>query len=167
MMEELKELQEDSVVFFTNEEAVELFDGEEMRVTGVKVYSTDDGEMVVVEMDEFYLVAHNFQSEEAYYVYRLVDSGEDLEDEGYKFLKDDGDFCQRIAIRNEEGKAQVYHHSDVGPLYGVTRDDAEVSLCEFQSNSADLTHILIEKDDDGASIMQGFEISEDDFQFSE
>jgi hypothetical protein len=167
MIEELKNLQAEDTIIFKHDQVIDLFEGEEMTVTGVRVYTSDDCEMVVVEMDEFYLVAHNFQSDEMCFVYHLVDEGDigSLEDTGYKLLNEDDDFRHKIVIR-DEGKTLVYHHSDTGAIYGLTReriDDEsgepqEVSLCEFKSNSSRMNYILIEREDEYAQIMQGFEV---------
>jgi hypothetical protein len=176
MIEELKTLEVDDTIIFSDEQVIDFFEDEEMTVTGIRVYKVDDNEMIVVEMDEFYLIVHNFQSEETCYVYQLVDEGDtgDLEDDGYKFLNEEDDFRHKIVIR-EEGKTQVYHHSDTGAIYDLTRerDDegsdepVEVSLCEFISHSGRLTHILIEREDERALIMQGFEIDEDALELPE
>ncbi len=176
MIEELKNLQPEDTIFFNDDQVVDFLESEEMSVTGVRVYSIDDTEMVVIEMDEFYLVAHNFESDEKCFIYQLIDEGDtsDLEDEGYKFLNEDDDFRHKIVIR-EEGKTHVFHHSDTGAIYGLTRerteDDSdepeEVSICEFQSSSARFMNILIEREDDCAYIMQGFEIEEDSFELPE
>jgi len=177
MIEELKNLQPEDTITFTDDQVIDFFEGEELTVTRVRVYSSDDAEMVVVEMDEFYLVAHNFESDEKCFVYQLVDEGNtaDLEDEGYKFLNEDDDFRHKIVIR-EDGKAFVYHPSDTGAIYGLTRERAdndsseepqEVSICEFVSLSARLGNILIEREDDCAYIMQGFETKGDAFELPE
>lgn len=167
MIEELKELQSDDIIILLEDEAIEFTGMEEMTVTGVRVYTSDDSELVMVEMDDFYLVAHNFQSEEQYFIYQLVDEGDvsDLEDNGYKFLNEDDDFRHKI-VNREEGKAHVFTHSETGAIYGLTKtrddegDDQEVSLCEYKSNSAQYNHILIEQEDGHTRICQGFEITE-------
>lgn len=173
MIEEFKNLQPEDTIVFADDQVIDFFEEEELTVTGVRIYSSDDDtEMVIVEMDEFYLVAHNFESDEKCFVYQLIDEGEtgDLEDEGYKFLNEDDDFRHKIVIR-EDGKTFVYHPSDTGAIYGLSRERAdndsdepqEVSICEFTSSSARLGYILIEREDDKAYIMQGFEVEEGAF----
>lgn len=177
MIDELKNLKVEDTIFFPNDQVADFFEEEELTVTGIKTYSSDDAEMVIVEMDEFYLVVHNFESEEKCFAYQLVTEGNtgDLEDEGYKFLNDDDDFRHKIVIR-EEGKTFIYHPSDAGAIYGLTRERTdndseeepqEVAICEYIANSARLEHILIEREDDNAYILQGFEIGEDDFELPE
>jgi hypothetical protein len=177
MIEEFKNMQSDCIIKFSNESVIDFLEEEELTVTGVKVYSSDDDtEMVIIEMDDFYLVAHNFESEEKCFIYQLVDEGttNELEDEGYRFLNDDDDFRHKIVIR-EDGKSFTYHPSDTGAIYGLTRErednesdePQEVAICEFVSNTARLDHILIEREDDLAFIMQGLEINEEDFTLPE
>lgn len=179
MIEDFKTLEPEDTILFTDNQVIDFFEEEEMTVTGVRVYSLDDTEMVIVEMEDFCLVAHNFETEEKFFVYQLIDEGDtgDLEDEGYKFLNDEDDFRHKIVIR-EDGKASVYHPSDTGAIYGLTREKydgdedgggepQEVSICEFQSSSARLSKILIEREDDRAYILQGFEINDDSFELPE
>lgn len=175
MIDELKNLQVEDTIFFTNDQAIDFFEEEELSVTGIKIYSSDDSEMVIVEMDEFFLVAHNFESDEKFFAYQLIAEGEtgELEDEGYKFLNDDDDFRHKIAIR-EDGMTVVYHPSDAGAIYGLSKEKTdsdsdepnEVAICEYVTNSELLEYILIEREDDCASIMQGFEIEEKDFKIN-
>lgn len=173
MIEEFKNLKTEDTVVFVDEDVTDFLEHEELTVTGVRIYSLDDTEMVIVEMDEFYLVAHNFESEEKLFIYQLVDEGTTwgLEEEGFKFLNEDDDFRHKVVIR-EDGKSFVYHPSDTGAIYGLTRElndednegePQEVSICEFYSSSARLNQILIEREDDKACILQGFEITEDAF----
>ena len=173
MIEELKALQPNDVIFLTDEDAIDFTGADELTVTGVKVYSLDDNEMVTVEMDEFYLVAHNVQSDERYFIYQLVDEGEmsDLEGSGYKLLNEDDDFRYKI-VNRDEGKAHIFHHSDTGAVYGATKtrdgddeDDQEVSFCEYNSATARLPFILIEQEDSLTRILQGVELTEDGFEF--
>jgi hypothetical protein len=174
MIEELKNTQVEDNIILLDEQVMDFFEEEKLTVTGVSVYSSDDAEMIIIEMDEFYLVAHSFESEERYFAYQLIDEGDtnDLEGEGYKFLNDDNDFRHKIVIR-EDGKAFVYHPSDTGAIYGINKERSdgddftepqEVSICEFVSSSARLKNILIKREDDYAYIMQGFEIDLDNFE---
>jgi hypothetical protein len=176
MLEELKALQPNDVITLSDEEAIDLTGVEELTVTGVKVYCLDDSELVTVELDEeFYIVVHNFQSDEKCFIYQLVDEGDmsDLESSGYKLLNEDEDFRYKI-VNREDGKAHIFHHSETGAIYGATlthndgdADDREVSFCEYTSTSASLPLILIEREEDFTRISQGFEINRDGFEVSE
>lgn len=170
MIEELKNLQIEDTIFFSNDQVVDFFEEEELTITDIKIYSSEDAEMIAIEMNEFYLIVHNFESDEKYFAYQLVTEGntEDLEGEGYKFLNEDDDFRHKIVIR-DDGKTSVYHPSDTGAIYGLTKekrnnDSEEVAVCEYFANSDKLEYILIERGDDSACIFQGFEIKETDFE---
>lgn len=174
MIEELKALQPDDVIFLSEDDVIDFTGTDELTVTGVRVYTSEDNELVMVEMDDFYLVAHNFQTDEQYFIYQLVDEGEvsDLEENGYKFLNDDDDFRHKI-VNREDGKAHVFVHSETGAVYGMTKtrdddgEDQEVSLCEYRSQSARYSNILIEQEEGFTRICQGFEIGEGDFEIAE
>lgn len=166
MIDELRTLEQDDTLIFLSSQACDFTEAEEMIVTEVRSYYNDDGEIVVVEMDDCCLICHNFQSEEQYYLYRLVDEGltGDLEDEGYKFLNADDDFRSKIIVRDEDARPFVFNHSDTGAIYEI---EEEVSLCEYAQTGNFLplrNYIFIEKERDYAKIMKGFEIKEDDFK---
>lgn len=102
----------------------------------------------------------------------MIDEGNtnELENNGYKFLNEEDDFRHKIVVK-EDNKSYTYHPSDTGCVYGLTKEEIdiysenpqEVSICEFFSASARLSNILIEREDNIAYIMQGFEITEDSF----
>jgi hypothetical protein len=116
------------------------------------------------------LVAHNFDTDPRYFFYQLLDSGtaEDLENDGYYFLTEDLDFRSKIVCR-DDSRGHVYKHSEIGAVYDMTDESDEiVSLCEYVSNTHDMTHMLvIKQDDDELVILQGIEIGEDDFTIDE
>jgi hypothetical protein len=168
MIEELKNLQPEDTILFTDEQVLEFFEEEELTVTCVKVYSIDEAEMVIVEMEDLFLIAHNFQEDEKLFAYQLVNKGSpsDLEEEGFKFLSEDDDFRHKIVIR-EDGKAYSYRPSETGAIYNLNLengDSQETSICEFLSSSARLNQIIIEYDGENARILQGIEINEESFE---
>lgn len=169
MIEQLKDLTEGTLVAFDNEDVIEIADADELVVSEVRTCLTDDNEFVIVEMDDFCLVAHNFDTDPRYFFYQLLDSGtaEDLENDGYYFLTEEQDFRSKIVCR-DDSRGHVYKHSEVGALYDVADGEECVSLCEYVSNTHDLTHMLVIKgEDDELLIYQGIEIAEDDFTVSE
>jgi hypothetical protein len=167
MLENIKDIQSDDVICFTEEDAIDFIGEEDLTVSEVRNYVADDGELVVVDMDEFYLVVHNFQSEEKYFIYLLIDEGsiEELEQGGFKFFNEDDEFRHKI-VNREEGKPHVFHYSEVGAVYGLTReaDGDESSFCEYKSASAQYDHILVERNEECARLMHGFEIDESWFE---
>lgn len=172
MLEMLKELQKGTVLEFSNEEIIDFIESDQTIVSKVDVIrSDDDMELVIVEMDYFYLITHNFDTDPRYYLYQMLDCGEieDLEQSGYLFLTDDSDFRSKI-INREEGKSHVYKHSEIGANYNLIgdtdEDEMSVSVCEYTSSSHHLSHMLVlMTNDETLKIFQGFEISEEDITF--
>lgn len=174
MIEQLKDLEDGSLVVFDHDDVTAMSSTDQMEVTGVKVCAADENEFVIVELDDYYLVAHNFDTDPRYFFYQVLDSGtaEDLENDGYYFLTEDQDFRSKIVCR-DDNRGHVYKHSEVGAVYemAVQTDDQEeiMSLCEYISNTHELTHMIVIKseEDEDLLILQGFEISEDDFTLHE
>lgn len=167
MIEDIKETQVEDVICFTDEDAIDFLGEEELVVSDVRNYVSDDNELVVIDMDEFFLVVHNFQSEEKYFLYQLIDEGnvDELEQSGFKLFNEDDEFRHKI-VNREDGKAHVFNYSEVGAIYSLTKeeDGDESSFCEYTSNSAQYDHILVEKEDENIRLLQGFEIDENCFE---
>jgi diphthamide synthase subunit DPH2 len=174
MLEILKELQKGTILEFSNEDIIDFIESDQIGVSNVSVIQSDDDmELIIVEMDYFYLIAHNFDTDPRYYLYQMLDSGdiEDLEQNGYLFLNDDSDFRSKI-VNREEGKAHVYKHSEIGAVYDLIGNDEEeetsVAICEYISSSHHLSHMLVlMANEETLKVFQGFEISEEDIIFSE
>jgi hypothetical protein len=172
MIDELKEIEDGSLITFDNEE-ISALTSDPIAVSSVKICNSEDNEIVIVgmEMDEYCLVAHNFDTDPRYFFYQTFDAGsaEELENDGYYFLTEEQDFRNKIVCRDDT-RGHVYKHSEIGAVYEMvvaTDDDDEeiISVCEYTSNTHEMTHMLvIKREDDDLIILQGFEISEDDFQ---
>jgi hypothetical protein len=117
-------------------------------------------------MEDSYLVAHNFDTDPRYFIYQVFDSGsaEDLEQDGYYFLTEDQDFRNKIVFR-DDNRSHVYKHSEIGAVYDILDETNEISisLCEYVSNSHELSNLLvIKQEDDELLILQGIEIDQED-----
>lgn len=168
MIDQLKEIEKGTFFAFNNEEVISLAETDEAEVSSVKLYSTDENELVVIELDETYLVAHDFDTDPRYFFYQILDSGaiEDLENDGYYFLNEEQDFRNKIVCR-DDSRGHIYKHSEVGIVYDMEDHEEEtISICEYISNSHELSHILVIKNDeeDNLLILQGIEINEEDFE---
>lgn len=170
MIEQLKDLENNQTIVFDHDDVTTISSTDELKVTEVKVCIADENEFVIVELDEYYLVAHNFDHDPRYFFYQIFDSGtaEDLENDGYYFLTEDQDFRSKIVCR-DDNRGHVYKHSEVGAIYDMiaqTNDEEEaISLCEYISNTHDLSHMIVIKSEENENllILQGFEIGENDF----
>jgi hypothetical protein len=59
----------------------------------------------------------------------------------------------------------VYKHSEIGAVYDILDETNEISisLCEYVSNSHELSNLLvIKQEDDELLILQGIEIDQED-----
>jgi hypothetical protein len=151
MIEQIKELVEGMTVYCDDNEDI---------VVSVKILTDEDeNDFVIVELETSYLIAHNFDNEVRYFNYQILDSGivENLEDDGYYFLTEDEEFCNKIAFR-EDNKTYVYKQSEIGAVYNILdQNDEEFSLCEYDGSSDNL---LVIKNNDDLLVLQGVEIAE-------
>jgi hypothetical protein len=162
MIEQLKDL-EAGTTLFLGEDAAEVIGVDQTNVVSVEMCATDDGEFTIVELENQYLVAHDFDTEPKYYIYQILDSGnaKELENDGYFFLNDERDFRSKIVCKDDVS-GHTYTHSEIGAIYDI--DSCEISaICEYTSKTHEMSHILIiKKEDEMLLILQGIEVSEDD-----
>jgi hypothetical protein len=171
MFETIKELADGEMLTIDSPDVRDFTDAEDFEVAGVRSYSQDEGEIVFVDLNGFYLVAHTFAGEPRYYVYELTASGEadQVEDDGFRLAsKSDSMPAKVYAGRTGSG---VKYKATIGPVYGlnVDRDDAgvtdeagEIAVCEYRGKTKirPLGAILIERLDDHLSLYRGLSIAE-------
>lgn len=168
MIDQLKELKERSTISIENTDAIDFLETEQSTLVNINICSIDDSEFIILELDDFYFVSHNFDIDPRYYLYQIINSGsiEDLEQDGYLFLNEDMEFRSKI-VNKENTKPIIYKHSDIGAVYELTENNSDnpiESLCEYYSTSNYLTNMLIIKKEDELIILQGMEVSETDFK---
>jgi hypothetical protein len=169
IFETLKELAAGDMLTIDDDDAREFTEAEDYEVVAVKLYSQDEGELLLIDLNRFYLAAHSFDGEPRYYLCELNASGDEdeLEDDGYRLvLRDDPMPRKLYAGRNDR---EIPYQATIGPIYNlnVDRDDAppeeeagEIAACEYRGKTKNMTHILIEKLDAIFNVYQGFQISE-------
>ena len=166
MIDQLKEMGDGDLITITNEDAIDFVETDQSEIVFIKTCATDDNEFVILELNDFYLVSHNFDTDPRYYIYQILNSGsvEDLEQDGYFFLTEDMEFRSKI-VNKEDNKSHTYKHSEVGAVYELTtNDESQIeSICEYYSSSHCLSNMLVIKNiDETLLILQGVEISEDE-----
>jgi len=168
MLEELKELVPGEMLTIDDPDVREFTENEDFNVLGVKIYSQDEGEILFLDLDGYYLVCHTFDGDPRYYIYELNADGDedDLSDDGFRLvLKDDPLPHKMYAGRNDR---EVLYKATIGPVYelNVDREDGpeeseggEIAVCEYRSKSKHHSHALIELLDTTFRVYQGFQIS--------
>lgn len=171
MLEELKEIAVGEMLTVDNEDVLEFTTAEDFTVVNVKAYSQDEGEVAIVDLDGYYLIAHTLDGEPRYYVTELAASGEadDLEEGGFRLaLKDDSMPKKLYSGRNDR---EIPYKAKYGPVYGlnVERDDnppdddpGDIAVCEYRGKTKvkQLTTVFLERLDDHYNVYLGFQISE-------
>lgn len=167
MYDDIKELRSGNKISVDHPGVFALTQQEDFEVRGVRVFSQDDGEIVMVELDEFHLVAHTLTGDPRYYMYEEYASGTAaaLDEEGLHPL-DGEEFRARMRVK-AGGKA-VQCKAVNGPVYGlaVDRDDRggdaqEVGCCEYRTSWKHHPLLLVVREDDRLVAYRGLRVPED------
>lgn len=168
MYDDIKELRSGTKISVDHPGVFALTQQEDFEVRGVRVFAQDDGEVVMVEMDDFYLVAHTLTGDPRYYVYEEYATGtaSAMDEEGLHPLDGEGEFRPRMRVK-AGGKA-VPCKAVNGPVYGlaVERDDRggdaqDVSCCEYRTGWKQHPMLLMMREDDQLAAYRGLRVPED------
>lgn len=171
MLEELKEIEVGEMLTVDHADVLEFTGGDDFTVASVKAYTQDEGDVAVIDLDGFHLIAHTLDGEPRYYVTELAASGEvnDLEDDGFRLvLKDDSMPKKLYSGRNDR---EIPYKAKYGPVYGmnVERDDNppeeeadDIAVCEYRSKAKTkpLSVVFLERLDAHYNLYRGFQIGE-------
>lgn len=171
MLEELKEIAVGEMLTIDNPDVLELTGTEDFTVVCVKSYTQDEGDVLIIDLDLYYLVAHTLLGEPRYYLVERTSSGtpDNLEDDGFRLILRGEAMPRKLySGRNDHEITYIAKH---GPVYGmnVERDDSppeiepgDISICGYRGKTKIklMSVILLERLDDCYTLYQGFQISE-------
>lgn len=169
MFEELKEIPIGSMLSIDDPEAIQFTEYEDYRVIGVEVYSHEEsGELVILDLDGFYLIVHTFQGSPRYHLYELSSSGyeEDLNKDGFRLVFREENMPKFIIVgRNTKENA---YKNLTGSISGLIlernennsseSDHNDITISEYRGKSKTMTHIFLQKNDDNFTLFQGIKI---------
>ena len=170
MLEELKEIAQGEMLTIDNNEVKEFTGQDDFTVVGVKTYTQEEGDVLVADLDGYYLIAHTLDGEPRYYVTENAAAGDadSLEDDGFRLVQKDDAMPKKLyAGRNDR---EVPYKAKYGPVYGlsVERDDmpgddaGEIAFCEYRGKTKvrQASVVLLERTDGRYTLYQGFQIGE-------
>ncbi len=171
MLEELKEITINDMLTIDNEDVLEFTETEDFTIAGVKSYSQDEGDMVIIDLESHFLIAHTLNDEPRYYIVEQAACGspDDLEDGGFRLIIKNEMMPRKLySGRNDR---EIIYFAKYEPIYGmnVERDDSsldesagEVSICEYKGRTKikSLSVILLERLGEKYKLYQGLQISE-------
>lgn len=166
MFESLKKITPATPLTLDDERANALTQKKDFESGRTRVYGQDEGEIVLIDLDEFCLVAHTFCGDPRYYVVEEGASGSlrSIETAGFPLLAGENDFRERSRLRL--GGKVVGCKSHCGPVYGLTPDCGtdsppyEVAVCEYLTGSKQYPYMFALKEDGGYTVYQGVRIPE-------
>lgn len=171
MLEELKEIAVGDMLTIDNADVLEMTNAEDFTVLGVKSYTQDEGDVIMIDLESHFLVAHTLDGEPRYYVVEQASAGspEDLEDDGFRLaLKDESMPRKLYSGRNDR---EIPYKAKHGPVYGlnVERDDnppdeeaGDIAVCEYRgkTKAKPLSVIFLERLDEHYTLYLGLQIGE-------
>jgi hypothetical protein len=176
MFESLKELSVKDSITIDDSKVKEFTEAEDYDIVNIKTYSCEEGEIVILELDNnYFMIAHTLSGDPRYYIYELNLSGtcEDLEDDGMSILNREGELKSRIAMRVNIGirnRINLTLIATYGPIYGLTMDRndqspdddfVELNFCEYKGRSKKhYRSTAVEQCDNIFNVYQGFRFSE-------
>jgi hypothetical protein len=164
IFETIKDLRTGDQLTIDDDEARQFTHQEDYEVSGVRILSQDEGEVVYVHLGGVAtLVAHTLGGDPRFYLYEHNFHGpvEDMENEGMIILDDDNDFRQRGKLKTGTNKS-ITLRCGHGPVYDLTNDndcDDVVSVCEYRSSCKVYPFMLVEVASDTVSVFQGIRIA--------
>lgn len=169
MYDHLKELGAGDKFSVDHPAARTLTSQDDYEVRNVRLYTQEEGELLVLELEDHILIAHTLCGDPRYYVYEECVHGSigDLDEEGVSPLDTGNEFRQRMKVR--VGGKVVAAKAVCGPVYEmvVERNDTsgedpfEVACCEFRTNSKQHPFLLVVRQDDRLEVYQGVRVPED------
>jgi len=150
MINDLKSLQPDDRVTIDDSRVIETAGTEEFQISHQNHFEVEDGEIVFLSIDNYFLVCYETSDTERYFFYEIYYEGS----EAKKYLRKD-QFVKSFKICVEEDKATNFKVSEESPLIG---DD--VIFSQYKA-SAYFDAALLEKVNDRFNLYVGFEIESD------
>jgi len=148
MLEELINLKKKSMLTIDDEASKEFTELEDYTVTGVQHYDCDGLQVVIVELDSYFLIANDFMGEPRFFICEAYEEAEDYYDQAAE------DFPEEIEL--EGGENPPVYTSHFGYFPGVPD---ECAFCEYSAEDH-LSYILMSQCDDEIKMYRGLEIAE-------
>lgn len=161
MFETLKELSKKDRFSIDDKNVISMCGEEDFTVHETRLYTQDEGELLIIDVNDYYLIAHNFGGDSRYYFYEINESGtiEDLEELGFRLLDDDNEYKERFKIKATKPILCKIHY---GPIYNLSQDgnDGEINFCEYRTSNKQFPVLAMEENEDIITLYQGIRISE-------
>ena len=150
MIDQLKKLQNGDMITIDHDSTREVAGSEDLSVGEVTYHELDDGEVVIVQLEDFVLGGYRVADLSRYFFYEVLDEGKGKT----KYYRNE-EFVKQIKIQTDTRTTFVI--SDECPL--VTEDES-IRFCQYNSESYydSLMVVLYEKK---WIIYMGFEIQEE------
>lgn len=171
MIEDLKEINVGDMITIDNEDVLELTNIEDFTILNVKSYTQEEGDVIIINLESHFLIAHTLNGEPKYCFLEKVANGSlsTIEDDGFRIIVKDESMPNKLYYgRNDR---EIAYRAKHDPVYGmnIERDDdptdeeaGEISICEYRGKTKikSLSVIMLERLDDQYIIYQGLQISE-------
>jgi len=143
MLETLKTLKINDMLTLDDETILNVTNREDFSVTYKKVLQCDEGECVILELDDYFLISYNLGGDEVHFLVELENG-----------ITPFSDVPEEITI-SVSGDEFNYQMSSVEWRCG---DDV---ICEYYNDDEEFDKVILEQTPKNNHIYRGFAISED------
>lgn len=150
MIELLKELQSGEMITIDHDGVKELANSEDLTITDISCYEVEDGQVCVVSLDQFTLIAYEVADVVRYFFYEILDDGRGKN----KYFRN-GEFVRQFKVQLDDKKT-AFMRVEECPL--VTEDEAAY-FCQYKSESY-FDSIMVTISEDHWFVYLGMEIEE-------
>lgn len=144
MIEVLKNIKINEMLSIDDESALSITNREDFNIIDKKEFQSEDGDCIILEMDDFFLIAHNLAGDVLYYLTELEkieESHNSSVPDEILISKNNYDIC--YIISSEEWQFD------------------SSTICEYENNEEKMSVIILEKTPTNDIIYRGFALDEE------
>src|SRR5690348_3320483 len=123
MIESLKKLSSGDLITIDNEKSKDMSGQEDFEITDIRSFTTEDGECIIITLEDYVLISHTLHGDEKYFFYEIDDSIFDA------IYEDDEELPTEISILDEhetgEDDETVFFMTEESPYTIINEDTKE------------------------------------------
>jgi len=147
MIDDLKELHHNDMLTIDNEICRQITGLEDFTINQIDYVQTDSEQIVLIEIDDYYLIATDIGGIEKFAICELFD-------EGISYLDSDESFLDKIKLKGGEGSIN-YICSDMS-----STSESDFTFCEYTTNEDYYNYLIIQQSPYVVNVYRGVTIDE-------
>jgi hypothetical protein len=143
MIETLKNLKINDMITLDDELILNTTHREDFKITDKKILQCEDGECVILELDDFHLISHNLGGDEMHLLVQIEN-----------ILPVNSEVPEEVKISYNNN--EIYYQ-----IVSVEWQCGDEIICDYENDDEEMNKVILEKTLENDTIYRGFEISED------